>query len=272
MSRALLHCVPFLAAATLSSCVLSIGGKAVHHPDNDGDAALTISAGSTASDEDADAKGGASAIEASSKADKEARELDRKLHFAELGLVIAELDAKQSTSKAERAVEEAQRGVGDAQRDLDLFLNHEQPKRMAEAQLNLDRSEHRRELAQDELNELISMYAAEEFAELTKELVLKRGRKSLEFAERQLELTRQALALLEGEELPKQRKDLELALAKAQHALRDAELDHERGAIKTDIALTKARNELEDVRREVDEAAAKAKAELEAEAAEEQDE
>ena len=144
--------------------------------------------------------------------------------------------------------------MNDAQRDLDLFMNHERPKKLAEARLGLDRSEHRRELAKDELDELISMYEAEEFAELTKELVLKRGRKSLEFAERQLELTRKSMALLEGEELPKQQRDLELALQKAEHALRDAELDHERGAIKTDMALTKARNALEDARRAKDEA------------------
>ena len=109
-------------------------------------------------------------------------------------LEIAELEARSSAAEAERGVREAALALAEAERDLAVFKETERPHAIAEAVLELDEADHRRESEQDELNELIAMYAAEDFAAMTKELVLKRGRKNLEFAERELELARAELA------------------------------------------------------------------------------
>jgi len=224
--------VPLVASCALAACAST---SEVHQAPEE-------PAPSAATEKDAEKDAEDEAVEEL----KEAREL----HFAELGLAIAKLDAEHSTAKSDQDLAEAQREVGEAQRKLDLFVNHEQPKELAEAQLGYDRAAHRRELALDELNELISMYEAEEFAELTKELVLKRGRKSLEFSERGLELERQEQAVLQNETLPKRQRDLEHALLKAQQGLASAELSHAKSRIEVEVSLAKAAHKLEDLQRE----------------------
>ena len=180
------------------------------------------------------------------QAEEKAEHAERELLLAQLDLAVAELEAKQSMVEAERALEDAGRELEEADKALALFRDHERPSELAEAQLDLDRSRHRNSLAKDELNELISMYEAEEFAELTKELVLKRGRKSAEFAQRSLALAEAEFALLQSEELPRRERELEQGLREAQQSLADAKRALEVTRIETKIALMKAHNELAD--------------------------
>lgn len=188
----------------------------------------------------------ASADEEADEAD-EAEEQARKLLFSKLDLTVAKLEAEQSKLDADRSVAKAERKLVEAQRALKLFLEHEQPTELAEAQFGLDRSSHRRELAEDELNELISMYEAEEFAELTKELVLKRGRKSLEFSQRGLAFAQAEFDLLQNEELPQRQRDLERELVEAQQGVEDAQRAFKVSGIEIKVALMKAQNEYADL-------------------------
>ena len=142
-----------------------------------------------------------------------AEDRDHERAQAQLELRLAQMDGEASLTKARHELEDAKRELAEKQRALEVFLQHQRPQRLAEGQLSLDQAFHRRELQQDELNELIAMYEAEDFAELTKELVLKRGRKGLEFAERNLELQRK------GETLTKQERDLNAGVEKAQRAV-----------------------------------------------------
>ena len=185
--------------------------------------------------------------EADDDDEDDAEEQERKLMFAKLDLAVAELKAKQSGLDAERGLADAERELVEAQKNLQLFLEHEQPTKVAEEQLSLDRSMHRRELTEDELNELISMYAAEEFAELTKELVLKRGRKSLEFAERGLAFAEAEFALLQNEELPQRQRKLEQELVKAKRGVEDAQRALEVTGIEVKVALMKAQDKLDEL-------------------------
>ena len=179
------------------------------------------------------------------------RHADRQhaLEQARIDLALAELEVAASRRKAERAVVEARREVDEAQRALAVFLERERPRELAGGRLGLDRAAHRLELEQDELAELTAMYAAEDFAEMTKELVLKRGRKGVEFAERGLELERQKLALLEEETLAKKERDLRAVLAKAQHGLAEAEAGLEQAGLQAEKKLAGARNAIDKLER-----------------------
>jgi|GEM_PF-3134076 len=227
-----------------SSCVLAVGRETRFHDGDDHPDGPQVAAGK-------DGSGAKGEKSAAAKAKKRAQQ-QRALELAELELQVAQLEAEQATTEAGRAVEEAHREVDEAQRALAHFQDHVMPHELAEAQLALDRADHRRELAKDELDELISMYAAEEFAELTKELVLKRGRKDLEFAERALVLQQAEQQALAGVELPRRRRDLEHELQQAQNGLADAEAAQRQGAIETQVKLLKARHELEDLRADQD--------------------
>jgi hypothetical protein len=181
--------------------------------------------------------------EATKKANK-AADRAHELSVARLELELAELGARSSTAEAERGVRQATLALSEAERDLAVFRETERPHAIAEAVLELDQADHRRETEHDELNELIAMYAAEDFAAMTKELVLKRGRKNLEFAERELELARAELDHLQNLTLPKKERELEAALEKArgEHAQAEAELAKAR--LEATKSLAEARQEI----------------------------
>ena len=76
------------------------------------------------------------------------------------------------------------------------------------------------------------VYEAEEFAQLTKELVLMRGQKSLEFNERDLALDLKEAAQLREYELPRKAKELARKLVKAERALSDARSAKAKGVLR----------------------------------------
>ena len=139
-----------------------------------------------------------------------------KMEMAQLALAIAQIEVQVSSSKATLAVAQAQSKLDEAKLDLEHFETVQKARRLTEAQLSLDRAGYRAEEAEAELGELEAMYAEEEFAATTKELVIRRGRVQRDFSRRSLELSEQSLELLANVELPKE-------LRKLQHAVRDTE-------------------------------------------------
>lgn len=160
---------------------------------------------------------------------------------ARIDLTLAELEAETAQTKAERALAEATRELNEEERALAVFLEHERPQQLDDARLGLDRAEHRLELEQDELGELTAMYEQDDFAELTKELVLKRGRKGVEFAERSLALERAKLQLLEGETLPKKERELRAAVDKARSSVEVAQRGLDQARLEAQKKLDGAR-------------------------------
>ena len=172
---------------------------------------------------------------------------------AQMELRLAEMGAEASLMQAEQAVADANRELEEKERALAVFNQFEQPHKLSEGQLSLDRALHRRELQADELNELKAMYAAEDFAAMTKELVLKRGVKGLEFAERGLELERKKLQLLTEETLPKQARELRAAVEKAQRGVRQAEQALAKAKLENEQKLAGARHKVTKLERPLDE-------------------
>lgn len=214
--------------------------------------------GTMASGQTAAGNGDAKADE-TDKADKEEKEekkdpkklarkvekVTRDLELARIELQIAELSARIESDSARAAVEKAKASLGEAKLALEHFKEHEQPVAREKADIDLDRSSNRADHAKDELDELVAMYTAEEFAEMTKELVLKRGRRNLELAERSLAIERRKVDMLDRHDLPKQLRDKQTKLKEATEAMQKASLQQEKTALSTQLSLLKARQKIQ---------------------------
>ena len=180
--------------------------------------------------------------------DEEDRALE--LRKAEVNLELTSIGVEMTLRGARAAVADAERELDEAVSVLQVFDERRMPRELDEAQLGLDRALHRRELQADELGELEAMYAEEDFAQKTKELVLKRGRKNLEFAERALVLAQLALASKKEIELPLERRELDVAVQKAERALVDARDELRKAELEGEVDLLEARHELDELERD----------------------
>ena len=187
------------------------------------------------------------AQEAATEAPAKTKKVDiakkkRDLEVARLELSIAELKSEISLRGAENAVAKARRDLDAATEKLETFARRERPVDIEKAQIGHDRAAHSAEHALDELNELKAMYSAEEFAEMTKELVIKRGERRLEVARRELDVQKEKLAILKENELPRKQRELEAKVADAQSALEDSQLKLKQARLESQVTLLKARN------------------------------
>jgi len=167
----------------------------------------------------------------------------------ETELRIATLEAEAKLSRGEREVADAQLAVAHAERDLATF-EIERAIRVADEELGMDRA--RQSVAEDqmELDELIAMYDADQFATTTKELVVSRSRARLEFSRRGLEIAEREMRQVFEVELPRESEELTLKLDAARFELQMARHDLE-------VARLESKLDLEGKQRELDEKRAK---------------
>ncbi len=199
-----------------------------------------------------------------SKKTESPKDLQKKIHKIEQDLKIAQLELEMATisitlkeRKAAAGIRSATFASTRAKQALHVFDTSEAPVKIKEAQIGVDQAKNRAELARDELNELIAMYKADEFAEMTKELVLKRGRKNLEFAERRLAVQLQKLERLKTIDLPRKREDLANKVENATESLFDAKLSAKKTKLENTVASIKANNKIADLQLQLGEAKGK---------------
>jgi hypothetical protein len=180
------------------------------------------------------------------------RKKERELGYARMELEIAKLSSAADERESDVAVEDAKRKLEVATKDRDNFMNMEKPTQLAGNQLSLDRSKQSMEESKQELVELEAMYKQEDFAELTKELVISRGRKRLEFSQRGFELAQKAQQELVGHDLPKKEMEANQAVEKAEKALREVQAKKDRGAIEIKLKLMRAEHKIDDLEREIE--------------------
>ncbi|MCA9316908.1 MAG: hypothetical protein H6806_00290 [Planctomycetes bacterium] len=156
-------------------------------------------------------------------------------------------EERRSRVRAEKARQESE----DAKRKLEVWEASEKPERLARLQLNLDQGRDRLVQAEQELKELEAMYAAEEFANMTKELVLYRGRKQVEFAKRDLDLDEQAAKRERESEIPLEENEKRRAAEEAHNDWIDANEDLERSMQERALGIWSATQEIEALRRKI---------------------
>ncbi|MBI1381850.1 MAG: hypothetical protein GC161_12275 [Planctomycetaceae bacterium] len=168
-----------------------------------------------------------------------------ELSEAKAELRLAELQRESELAEAEAKLKFAAEDLEDARKELAAFTGAERGFEQQESQLGLDAARNRLTDAEAELGELEAMYAGDDFAEITKELVLSRGRRSLEMAQRGLALTEAKHTLLTSHTLPSKQRELEREVLEAELALAEAKRGLERTKLEVEQALAKAQKNLE---------------------------
>ncbi len=175
----------------------------------------------------------------------------RDLELARMELKIAEQTAQHAMGESREDVRAARESLHLAQMALKQFVEREAPRRLESAQISLDRARYDAEEAGDEFKELEAMYSADEFASMTKELVLKRGRRHMELAQRDLAVEEKDLEDLQQYELPRERRELEDEVKSAETGVTLAEQSAATTELEQRLAVEQARDEVEEVLEEL---------------------
>jgi hypothetical protein len=251
-------------AALTSSCVFSIGGGG-SRPSSDKPLAVAAD-GAKSAKPAADAKPATDAKAAEAAADPKAaetkaaeakeraraRKLEKRAHdlgVAKSELEIAELESKSEEHEAQVALDEARRSLGEAQTALAHFVERKLPQQLADARLDLDRSTQNKLEAEQELREMEATFEKDQFARDTKELVLARHRKRVEFSTRSLALAEQRFADREQVDLPRERRELERKVRDAEQKVREAEVKQRKTRMANEVELTKKRFQVSELER-----------------------
>ncbi|MCH7814168.1 MAG: hypothetical protein IID40_09130 [Planctomycetes bacterium] len=168
--------------------------------------------------------------------------LDRDIDLARAKLHRAQMASHQAATQHEVALAKAEREHALQQQRLATFRERSVPNRIAWAQLRLTRAEDSLKETREELAQLEALYAADEFADGTKEIVLDRGRRRLERSKRDFELRREDFAILTEKTIPAETIDQELKLEQKVQALAKARREAEASELDKKIGLHGAEN------------------------------
>lgn len=186
---------------------------------------------------------------AAKKAEKKAKELET----AKMELDIEQMSAAAKVTAAQQAVVHASFDLAEAQQAFDNYKGIEAPMQLESATIDLEQGRFRVAMREAELKELEDMYKKEQFATTTKELVLERGKKELEFAKREYAVAEKKHANLSKIEIPKKTRDLEESLRKAQEEASKAQAELKKTQAETQLELLKSRRKIETIEKGEDE-------------------
>lgn len=189
--------------------------------------------------------------EAKKQKQKELRQKQRELEAAQVEQRVADLDRAVRQVGVQRALDKTADELAHARAELEGFLKDVKPRELEAKRIGLDASVYRAEHSKDELGELTAMYEADEFARKTKELVLKRGRRDLEMAERQLAVAQKESKHFETVELADRERELRSKLADAEVERKKAETDAEKAKLEAGLADKKAKERLADLAEDI---------------------
>jgi hypothetical protein len=183
-------------------------------------------------------------------AEEEARDA-RKRAKLERDLAVARERVGQARMGQEHTAIEQEVAIGGAERELALeterlhvFTGRTAPNRIQQAELDLARAEDRAREAQEEIEQLEKMYAEDDFADGTKEIVLERGRRRLERSRESLRLQREQLAILTEKTIPLETAEHEWKVEQKAQALEKARRGAEAAALEKQIAVMNAEAEV----------------------------
>ena len=231
-----------LLAALCSSCVFA-------YDTNDRDKKKAVAEQSAPAAAGAAVAAEASSPEAAKKAELKALKKEREKTYANLELALAEMDAERELLSAQQELERAQNSLQAAQRDLEHFQKVERPLEMEDLQMDLDRSTQSAHERQMELDEIMAMYKKDDFAKLTKELVVQREKFRMEMAQRELALAKKKANDKQQHAWAVKELDLSLALKKAQDGVGDAQAKLKKTQARNELELMRARHKVEDAQR-----------------------
>jgi hypothetical protein len=186
-------------------------------------------------------------------ADK-AKKLAKKNHeveMARIDQVLARMKAEADLRNAREEVHQAEMALEEARLAKKVYVEDTWPRQRANTELSLDQGKGRADDSRAELEELEKMYEKEEFALSTKELVINRGRRSLEHTLRRLELQEAGAEAETTHEMPKKLRELDNAIRKAEMKLESVRASLARTEISTEQSKVKAQFRLHELQLEL---------------------
>jgi hypothetical protein len=170
-------------------------------------------------------------------------------------LQVAELKSQAEALEAQEELEDARVELDEAERALKRFGEVEMPHQIASGQLGIERAMQSLGEARQELAQMEAMYAAEPnldaTGQATRDMVLERHRKRVEFSERALELARTEFQDEVGAGLPLEQRELEAKLREQRRAVRKAESALARHTLESAHGLAKARRAVTEAERKL---------------------
>jgi hypothetical protein len=236
--------LPVLAAAPFASCAAT-GAEPAGAP---------AAAQEGAADGKGEAKGDAKQ-DAAKKEEAAKRKKQRDFEYAQLALEAATMDSENERRATSNAIEAAERELKAAKNEQEHFKKKVVPLELDERALAVDRAKQNVLEAREELTELEAMYAQEDFAKATKELVMTRGRSRLAMSERDLGLAERRATMVKEFDHKKREREFADRVKKAENALEDAQARAAKVDVDKRLAVLKAEHALEDAKRELGDAA-----------------
>jgi len=183
--------------------------------------------------------------------EKELAHKRRDLDYAKVGLQTNEIERRMRTMSIESQLNDAELDLQKQKKELELHQKETAPREMEEHRISLDYQIHRAEESKEELAELESMYKDDEFASKTKELVIKRGRRQAEMADRNLAVSRREFAVFEGHTMPERERDLQKKVRDAELALEKARMEKQKTMMEMDVQKRQAEDKVKDLEIEI---------------------
>jgi hypothetical protein len=181
-----------------------------------------------------------------------------ELEGVRVELQVTELEAQAEALEAQEELDDARLELEEAERALKRFTEVKMPHTIAEGQLGIERQIQNLGEARQELAQMEAMYAAEPnldaSGQATRDMVLGRHRKRVEFGERGLELARAEFQDEVGAGLPREQRELESKLREQRRALRKAETALAKQALEGARSLAKARRAVVEAERKLERA------------------
>lgn len=173
------------------------------------------------------------------------------LAMARIELELAKLSTGAQRAAAEQSLARAEREQIEAQKALEQFKQVEMPQRVQDGELGVERAKFGIEMKKIELEELVAMYKNDQFAASTKEIVVKRETKELEFMQRGLALAEARFAALTAYELPKDLAGKEDGARKAEEALAKARVESAKTQLEVQKSLAEAERKIAKLEKEL---------------------
>lgn len=193
-------------------------------------------------------------------------DIDDKIKQAEIDLKLAELTLAEENFKYEQFLATqsldkvaAERGRKQAQQKFDNYMSVDRDREVLSAEFNLKSSQSSLDNAMEELNQLEQMYKEDDLTEESEEIVLKRAKQAVEFAEYRLEGTKISSDRAIKQNVPRKEATEKDALERAELAYQKSMKELANARVRQDIEISRKRDKFKDEQEKVEEMRAERK-------------
>lgn len=182
--------------------------------------------------------------------ERQRAQLEHEMQIAAVKLEQAKLEMEVVQQQSESELDIAHQEAALAERRLASFDEMTAPTRRASAELDLQAARDSLRESEQELEQLRMMYAEQDLADQTREIVLERGARRVERSAARLAIQEQELAMLVQHTLPQERQDLAIEHERKRREIERRMRERQVEVLSKQIGIMTAEAELDRLRRE----------------------